>query len=503
MSSLTPCVNVWLAACLLVCTLPSIATAQPAAVQASPAKQRDLRDFDFMVEKITTNYAGYDTKTAGAKRAELAALTARLRARVGTGTLSTDELLAVLQEWIGFFHDRHTGVVLTAAAPGTAPSSPTAADVPRLDWTEAGVMQRLTALGRKRDPIEGIWTIGGDRYRLAVLRTGATPDAFSAVTLGSTMDGWSPGMVKATLTRTAADYDLQYFNGVFEIEPHRGHLVVGGAVLEIQDYGSWSREWPAVKDKERIARAYPPDEFFLRRLSPRTMWLRLPDFNNHNAVTVTKLLQDNAAALGATANLLIDARGNGGGSDFVYAPIIRYLYTRPIYEVGVELRATRDNIALRKAFADGLKGMPGTADALKEFNAQNELMAKHVGEYVQPSARPFGINKLDQVLPFPKRVVILIDQAASSGEQFLLAARQSRKVTLVGKRNSAGVLDFANVVNMPGPSGRYALHWATSRSLRLPDDPVDEGGIAPDIRIPEAEADPVTYAQRWLERQVD
>jgi len=56
---------------------------------------------------------------------------------------------------------------------------------------------------------------------------------------------------------------------------------------------------------------------------------------------------------------------------------------------------------------------------------------------------------------------------------------------------------------MPTPSGRYQVFWATSRSMRLPGDPVDPDGIAPDIRIPAGEADPVAYAQRWLERQTD
>jgi C-terminal processing protease CtpA/Prc len=98
---------------------------------------------------------------------------------------------------------------------------------------------------------------------------------------------------------------------------------------------------------------------------------------------------------------------------------------------------------------------------------------------------------------------VLIDGAASSAEQFLLLARQSHKVTLFGKRNSAGVLDFANVVGMPTPSGRYQVYWGTSRSLRVPDDPVDPDGITPDIRIPEKVDDPVAFAKAWLDRQVD
>jgi hypothetical protein len=507
MSSPCPRPAALLIACLLACSAPPQTIAQTATTQTSSAEERNLREFDFMVDKISVNYAGYDTKTAGEKRAALDALTARLRKKVAGTALSDEALTEVLKEWIGFFGDGHTSINAqsgASAAAGATNPKELAAAVPRLDWTEASVIQRLSALGDRRDPIEGIWSISGDRYRMAILRTGADTDEFAAVVLGSTAEHWSPGMVKATLKRdSVSHYRIGYRAGDFSEVPLKGEILTEGALIDTGDYGQWQREWPVVRDKERLARLFPAGEFFLRRLSPDTLWLRLPDFNDSNAAKVEALLKDNAAALATTANLVIDTRGNGGGSDFVYAPIIPLIYSRPIYEVGIEMRASRDNITLRQAIADGLKGNAEAADVVRQLNAQNVLMTKNIGSYVQPDARPFSITKLDQILPFPKRVAILIDNAGSTGEQFLLAARQSRKVTLFGKANSAGVLDFANVVSMTSPSGRYQLQWATSRSMRLPDEPVDDGGIAPDIRIPESEPDPVTYAQRWLERQAD
>ena len=130
-------------------------------------------------------------------------------------------------------------------------------------------------------------------------------------------------------------------------------------------------------------------------------------------------------------------------------------------------------------------------------------MAAHPGAYVQPETRPFSAYVAPDVRLSPRHIAVLIDGAASTGEQFILDARQSRKVTLFGYRNSAGILDYANVVAMTSPSGRVHLQWATSRSLRLPDDPVDPKGVAPDIAIPRSERDPISYVQAWLERQVD
>lgn len=450
------------------------------------------------MEKITANYAGYDTKVTDANRAELAALTARLRTRAPAA--SKAELATLLAEYVGFFKDGHTRVFPKGAPPSAAnPAAPPA--TPRLDWTEADVRARLDALGRRRDPAEGLWRIDGDRYRLAVLRTGAAADALAAVILSTTSETWKPGEVKADLKRNSnGTFAITYRMGDHSERNLTGELLADGAVLKLGDDMVWSREWPAPRDPEMATRLYPGGELFPRRLSPSTLWLRIPDFEDHRAPQLKAALEAQAAALASTPNLIIDLRNNGGGSDYVYGPLLPLIYTRPSITVGIELRASADNIALRRAIIPQIVDSPET---VAQLEAQIALMERNLGRYVQPDARPFSINRLDGVRPFPKRVVVLVDNAASTGEQFLLEARQSRKVTLMGHRNSAGVLDFANVVGMDTPSGRFHVNWATSRSLRVPDDPVDPDGIAPDVRIPDSEKDPVRFAQSWLERQVD
>lgn len=478
----------------IICPLPlAIVNAQkPSSAATQPNQQ--LRDFDFVVEKITTNYAGYDTKVTPERKAELAALTARLRA--GSATASDEQLEAILKEWIGFFRDRHTSINRLGAG---SPRPSTAKAVPAI--TEEQARTRLEALGTRRDPVEGIWRIG-DNYRVAVLRSDARATRFDAIVLDAKTDGWKPGMVKTELRRDAGGtLSAIYLDGSFAEHRLGAEVVAGGDYLRLTgDFGGWMRAWPPVSDPDRVAREAPSGELFLKRL-PATLWLRLPDFASDRTRPVRELLRAHAADIASTPNLVIDLRENGGGSDFVYAPILPLLYTQPTYSIGIELRASADNIALRQKIAEKIrKDIP---DAARSLDAQNKLMRERLGSYIQPNPKPFSITRLDAVLPSPKRVVVLIDGAGSSGEQFILDARQSRKVTLMGHRNSAGVLAFANVVSMPTPSGKFELNWAISRSLRLPEDPVDPGGIAPHIVIPKTERDPVSYARAWLERQVD
>ncbi len=104
----------------------------------------------------------------------------------------------------------------------------------------------------------------------------------------------------------------------------------------------------------------------------------------------------------------------------------------------------------------------------------------------------------------PARVAVLVDRdCASSCEEFLLAARQSFHVKLIG-RNSEGALDYSNLRLHALPSGVRQLQYATSRSARLPQLQVDLGGIMPDIYLPPPKdeagrAQEIVRVQRWLE----
>ena len=470
------------------------------AVAAQPRSEAtNLADFDFMVAEITANYAGYDTKVTDATRPALEALTRRLRARAATA--DDGEMPAIVGEWMAFFHDGHTHAGFIAKPPSTASAARDPADR-YAGFTESGARAALAALGDRRDPVEGIWRIGGDRYRLAVLRKAGAAGTFEAVVLTSTTPGWSAGDIKAILTRgDDGRFAIDYRSGDRSALAMRADLVAGGEALASDHLGAWSREWPPVADPGRFDRLFGADDLALTRVSARTLWLRLPDFDDSRAAPLLALLKQRAADLRSTPNLIVDLRNNAGGSDYVYAPLLPLLFTRPIYSIGVEMRATRDNAALRRALADRIRAE--APEQATELYRQADLMEHHLGEYLSPDSRPFSSYAAPAIAPSPRRIVVLIDGAASSGEQFLLDARQSRKVTLMGKTNSAGVLDFANVVATTSPSGRLALQWATSRSLRLPDDPVDPVGVAPDIRIPATVEDPIAFAATWLERQVD
>lgn len=480
--------------------VPSAATAAPPDLNStSLLRKRNLADFDFVIDKVRQNYAGWDTKVSSSTKRKLDSLTAQLRKEAETA--SDVELTALLSRWISFFEDRHTivlplGAGATSSRAGGAAPAPLA--TPQIPWTEETVRARLGELVDP-DPLEGIWSIG-ENYRVGVLRTSPEKSQFAAVILTTKADNWHVGQVKALVSR-GADNVLKILLRMRDHSevPTDAHLAAEGTVVQSQLGDSWVREFPALPDPGFADRHVPSGKLFIKRISDKTIWLRIPWFTDEYAKPLKDLIAANQSDIDAAPNMIIDIRGNGGGSDYVYGPLIPLIYTRPIVNFGAEVRATDDNIALRHQMAEKLKAeAPEQAARLEQLNG---LMRKSLGGYV--SGRNFGFTRLESVRPFPRRVVVLIDGAASTAEQFLLTARQSHKVTLMGQTNSAGVVDFANAVSMKTPSGRNVVQWAISRTLRLPDDPVDPYGIPPYVRISQAVADPVTYAARWLERQVD
>lgn len=89
----------------------------------------------------------------------------------------------------------------------------------------------------------------------------------------------------------------------------------------------------------------------------------------------------------------------------------------------------------------------------------------------------------------------------SSCEGFVLATRQSGKVCVVGE-HTGGVLDYANQWHLAVPDSKFVLWYPTSRSQRLPKDPVDVAGISPDISQPVPDTSAVVALRAFVERGV-
>ena len=119
----------------------------------------------------------------------------------------------------------------------------------------------------------------------------------------------------------------------------------------------------------------------------------------------------------------------------------------------------------------------------KAYDKLNSNLGKFVTIQGNDDGEIISEQKLDKVLPFPKNIGIIINENnGSTTEQFLLAAKQSKKVKLFGT-TTMGVLDISNMYFIDSPCKEFKLGYSLSKSLRIPDMAIDEKGLQPDYYI--------------------
>lgn len=241
-------------------------------------------------------------------------------------------------------------------------------------------------------------------------------------------------------------------------------------------------------------------------LSASTALITIPTFFPAMRSPLAALLEQHRKDLEARPNWIIDVRGNDGGSDMTYAPLLPWLLPDGWIDVSEKVFVTAANIQAEERMCDEFA--PGDADCAR-FSAETVRRMRSVGngQWVQQQYESgWRYTPPDVIEPHrPQRVAVLMDRrCGSSCDQFLLTVRQSFNVKLVGHSRSAGAVDASNLRPHLLPSGRRRLWYATTLSNRLPGLPVDGIGVSPDVFLPDAEdrTDPsadVQRTQRWLE----
>ncbi|AHG92007.1 peptidase S41 [Gemmatirosa kalamazoonensis] len=445
------------------------------------------------------NYAGFDDKVTAARRPAYDALLDTLRASSARAATSAD-CDAVLRRWTAFFGDGHLGFTRRAAAPASPAASPSDDEVRAryASWEQRALDEptaraRLTASGARRDAAEGVWESLDGRYRVAALRDATSGDVVMTV-LAADSVWWMPGQVKARLARdTGGVYAARFY--MRDHSEQRWTARVVGNVLTFSGGGTWVRRWPVGagdRTPEQL-RASLNTRFAARELWPGTVLVQIPTFNDPRGID--SLFAAEGARIRAAERLVVDVRGNGGGSDYNYRELLPLVYTGPIKVVGMMALATDDNIRANEALAADTTFPEGQRAGLRANVAR--MKASRGGWWIGND----GETTFDSVRTLPRRVAILVDRGcASSCEQFLLAARQSAKVTLYGER-SAGILDYANVRRAEMPGGDLVLNYPTTKSKRVAaGQGIDGVGIAPQVRIPVAEWEAIEWVRREIER---
>jgi hypothetical protein len=264
-------------------------------------------------------------------------------------------------------------------------------------------------------------------------------------------------------------------------------------------------ETKEVGNSEQQADAQPaadPMAPRFRALGRNTVLFVIPTFNDRYAPAMKKLVDEHRAELASHKNWIIDVRDNGGGSDSTYAPLMGWLLDGDLRGFRVEYLATPANLKAQEEICAGTSDPAGCSKEMDPIIAKMRTAAP--GSFVLAGTNRIEYEKVKLEAKRPARVALLTDHACgSSCEQFVLEARTSYRVKVVG-RPTYGSLDVSNLRPHLLPSGRAQLYYATTRTTRLPDMRIDTIGVAPDILLPKPaieagrEAE-LRQVQRWIE----
>ena len=442
-------------------------------------------NFKYLTERISKNYAGYTDKVTPANSPRFKKFTDSLQQIADIST--PYKCLSLCREWLAFFKDKHIefGMDFNTLDPDSIRIF--FANEAKTTWTVNTFKTYLQTDKNKLDSIEGIWSYG--IYEIGIVKD-TEPNQFMGFVLKADSARWMPQQIKFKLEKTDNQYKTIFFNGG-DHSVQYPKLVTQKDILDFGTFGKWRRGEKKNKTPSPGKYVAPDLMSSFKVLDSQTSLLTLPSFDSKYKLRIDSLIDNNKDNLTHTEHLIIDMRDNPGGITGCFEKLIPYLYTNPIYVHGGIVLATEENI--RDAYE---KDYPyATAASKKRMKKNTKKLRAHIGEFYK--LYPGRTIKLSKIQKNPQRISILINgNTASSGEFFILSAEQSKKVTLFGE-NTAGCVDYADVIIMHIPCNVFTLIYPTAKSFHSLKRPLDNIGIAPQVRISNEITDWIDYVRKY------
>ena len=466
---------------IVIIALNNIASAQ-SVCECSEA-------LDKLTKKIESEYPGFEEKTKDKIGYE------SFKKQLKEEASSTDKpkCFDLLKKYTAFFRDGHIWI-----SPATSINTQGAGST---DLVNIDIEKFKTGLTTVHDPLTGVWKnnfewTGGSRYEIGITKN--SDGVQLGFVISSTSSFWKPNETKF---RLYPDGKYEFYTFDKKLKTGSYEIFSNSIIYFKEARATFIKETPqsgltAEQIKRKVGEFYG---FGLKKLSNKTVLITLPSFDYPFVDIIKDLVANNRTLIENSKNLIIDIRGNSGGTDNAYEMLFPYIITNPIRNMGVEYLATE---TLVNGLEGYIKSVSNNKDKQGEIDTVRQwinLYEKNMGKFVNLNNSGFSIQTVNPAKRSPDHVVILTDKrVGSSAESFVMKAKQSKKVKILGTVTSGG-LDYAAARMFDFGCPAYLLQLPTYRSLRLPDYPIDNIGMQPDLYLDNSIKDWVKFALAYLE----
>jgi len=443
-----------------------------------------------IISKIEIEYPGFDIKTKDKllyNNVKENALKASAEAK------SDDDCLEILKNYTGFFKDRHIWVLPNENSTPQIANNVSSKNVSKP--LKINLEKFRKEVQNQKSSFEGIWK--DDSYEIGIKKL--NEKEYVGFIIKANPKFWKPNEVKF---RLFADGTYEYY--MQDHSSQKGtYKMVDNSLLYFDDIKSaFTKSFPQsnLNENEIEDKINEINGFYIKKLTPKTTIIKMQYFSYMFVNTIEKLIEKNKTLLENSEFLIIDVRDNGGGTDNAYQKILPYLVTNPARNVGAEYLASPTLIKTMENYLLGVqKDSIKNKDEINDINSRLKLLKANPGKYVNYNENKVNISSVSPAVKSPSQIVVLANNhTGSAAENFLLNAKQSKKVKLIGIPSS-GVLDYANAMFFEYGCDNYKLLMPTYKSFRLPNYPIDNIGVQPDVYLDESVEDWIKFATEYLE----
>jgi len=442
-----------------------------------------------IIKKIEVEYPGFEEKTRDKE------LYNNLKKQILSESKSASDstCISILERYTGIFKDHHIWIL----PKDTIQILKNKNEAIRNPIFDINIKKFMGNASKFKEGIEGVWK--SESYEIGLKKL--ANDDYVGFIIKADPKYWKQNEVKFRLFKNGK---FEYYSQDHSVQ--RGsYKIIDNSLLYFSDLRlAFIRELPAsTLNKEQIdEQINEMNGFYFKRLTAKTSILKLQNFSSVFVETIEKLIEKNEDLLENSENLIIDLRDNGGGTDNAYQKLLPYILTNPSRRmIGVEHLSTQTTITAYEQWLQTLK-----TDSIKnkdDIEKAQRYVAKlksNFGKFVNLAGDSVIVDTIKLAPKSPRQIAILTNgNVGSAAEDLTLSAKQSKKVKILGTP-TAGGLDYADARFFEFGCSNYQLLLPTYRSLRLPDFPIDNIGIQPDIYIDRSVKDWVKFTLDYLEQ---